>query len=242
MSQMDATTFKVDMIEGSARGKRAGVAFAIARGNDPVTTKYAKSDEVWSANKEFATDAVHGSAVNENQSAKFERRISMRSGLNIMEGERRGIQVNQPNANQARVQPQDPPSKEMNQRINGVQSILKQGNKKRSPNGHNDRKGKDKKFTQRDKQSNSGCRSGENLQHYAWLRPVQLRKPVSLLVTTLIQTVMCRSPTFMARDPAVSWWTTSRTKSHLRAHLLSCDHTMGMAGPRTTTASLYLFQ
>ena len=79
--------------------KRAGVAFAIARGNVPVTTKYAKS-EVWSINKEFATDAVNGSAVNENQSAKFGWRISMRSRLNIMQGERRGIQVNQPNANQ----------------------------------------------------------------------------------------------------------------------------------------------
>ena len=42
--------------------KRAGVAFTIARGNVSVTTKYAKSDEVWSTIKEFATDAVNGSA------------------------------------------------------------------------------------------------------------------------------------------------------------------------------------
>jgi hypothetical protein len=96
-----------------------------------------------------------------------------------MQGERRGIQVNQPNANQARVPPQDPPSKEMNQRINGVQSILKQGNKKRSPKGHNDRKGKDKKFTQLDKQSNSGCRSGENLQHYARMATSRSAKEAS---------------------------------------------------------------
>ena len=62
-------------------------------------------------------DAVHGSAVNENQSAKFGRKAVrgsantnenlqnsfLRSELNIMQGERGGIQLDQHNTNQAKT-------------------------------------------------------------------------------------------------------------------------------------------
>ena len=139
----------------------AGGAFAIARGNEPVTIKYAMSDDAWSVTTEIAT-----AAVNENQSANFCRKVSMRSGLNIMQGERRGIQVNQHNTNQARVPQQDPLIKAMNQRINDVQSLLKQfaknaqylkglrhGNKDRQAD---DRNGKDKKFFPLDRQNGRG--------------------------------------------------------------------------------------
>ena len=62
-------------------------------------------------------DAVHGSAVSENQSAKFGRKAVrgsantnenlqnsfLRSELNIMQGERGGIQLDQHNTNQAKT-------------------------------------------------------------------------------------------------------------------------------------------
>jgi len=76
----------------------AGAAFAIERGNGPVTTTYATTDDGWTVSADIATEAVYGSAVNENHESSF-----MRSGLNFMHGERRGIQVNQQKTNHAKI-------------------------------------------------------------------------------------------------------------------------------------------
>ena len=71
----------------------------IARGNGPVTTKYAKTNaNAWPISADIAEDAVNGSAVNENLKSSF-----LRSGLNFMHGERRGIQVNQQKTNQTKI-------------------------------------------------------------------------------------------------------------------------------------------
>ena len=87
----------------------AGAAFAIERGNGPVTTTYATTDDGWTVSADIATEAVYGSAVNETQSAKSGRKAVwgsantnenlpsqnyfLQSRLNIMHGERVGIQV-----------------------------------------------------------------------------------------------------------------------------------------------------
>jgi hypothetical protein len=49
----------------------AGAAFAIERGNGPVTTTYATTDDGWTVSADIATEAVYGSAVNENHEKFF---------------------------------------------------------------------------------------------------------------------------------------------------------------------------
>jgi len=76
----------------------AGAAFAIERGNGPVTTTYATTDDGWTVSADIAPEAVYGSAVNENHESSFTG-----SGLNFMHGERRGIPVNQQKTNHAKI-------------------------------------------------------------------------------------------------------------------------------------------
>ena len=80
---------KRDMATGTVEDVTG--SFTITKGNAPVNIKYAKPVKT-----EIATKAVMGSAnTNENLQNSF-----LRSELNIMQGERRGIQVNQHNTNQ----------------------------------------------------------------------------------------------------------------------------------------------